>query len=535
MRAWHGVVVGLALATHPVAGVTDLVNDVRNGWVADVRARIAHGADVNEADEQGYTPLHAAAFHGETEIARVLLEAGAKASPADADGRTPLHKAIEHNGSPELVRLLLEHGARVDALDSSEATPLAWALYQGKADLARLLVKHGAQLSPFLAAALGDVERLAAALKTGTIAKRIGPAGYPLTVWAACAEDPAPLRMVLGAGAQIDATGPFPRSGWTALHQAAFLDRIDSARLLLERGAPVDGADSTTPLSIAARWGHTEMCRLLIEHGADVQGGQPPAPDSAPTDIPLLVAAGSGHMETVQALLDLGTDVNARDSHGRTALHQAAIEFRPEVAKVLLERGADPAPVDEYGLAPALTSLWFYGEPEVAQVLVDGGAPWTVHLAAGMGRLEKLREFLDQGVSVDTVSKAIDADGWTPLHWAARCGQPEAAEFLLQHGAKVDARTASADTPLLLAAAYAGHEVAAVLLAHGADPNAVDGDNHPALSSAAARNYVEFAELLLDHGAKLNLKDSCGETPLTCAQKWGGIDMERLLKSRGAK
>jgi ankyrin repeat protein len=310
---------------------------------------------------------------------------------------------------------------------------------------------------------------------------------------------------------------------------------MDCARLLLERGAPVDGADSTTPLSIAARQGHTAMCRLLIEHGADVQGGKPPAPERAPTEIPLLEAAGSGHVETVQALLDLGASVNARDSHGRTALHQAAIEFRPEVAKVLLERGADPALEDDFGLTPAFTSLWFYGDPEVAQVLIDGGAPWTIHLAAGMGRLDRLREFLDQGVGVNTASKAIDADGWTPLHWAAHCGQPEAAEFLLQRGAKVDARNTNADTPLLLAAAYASHEVAAVLLAHGADSNALGSEGHPALSSAAARNYVEMAELLLDHGAKLDLKDSCGETPLTCAQKWGGIEMERLLKSRGAK
>ncbi len=46
-----------------------------------------------------------------------------------------------------------------------------------------------------------------------------------------------------------------------------------------------------------------------------------------------------------------------------------------------------------------------------------------------------------------------DADGWTPLHFAAMAGHPEAVRLLLAHGARVNARTKYGSPPVMLAGA----------------------------------------------------------------------------------
>lgn len=70
------------------------------------RALVAHRAEVNVAQEGGWTPLHQAAAHGQTEIVRLLLEQGADTQALSADGRTPLQMAQEggHEPAAELLR-----------------------------------------------------------------------------------------------------------------------------------------------------------------------------------------------------------------------------------------------------------------------------------------------------------------------------------------------------------------------------------------------------------------------------------------------
>jgi ankyrin repeat protein len=69
------------------------------------RTLLAHKAQVNVAQEGGWTPLHQAAAHGQTEIVRILLEQGADAQAMSADGRTPVQMASE-GGHEESVKLL---------------------------------------------------------------------------------------------------------------------------------------------------------------------------------------------------------------------------------------------------------------------------------------------------------------------------------------------------------------------------------------------------------------------------------------------
>ncbi len=68
---------------------------------------------------------------------------------------------------------------------------------------------------------------------------------------------------------------------------------------------------------------------------------------------PLHEAAAMGHLEVARLLLERGADVNAKNKHGFTPLHFAAGIGHTDVAKLLLEHGADVNAKDEHGRTPA--------------------------------------------------------------------------------------------------------------------------------------------------------------------------------------
>jgi len=70
--------------------------------------------------------LHWAAWRGQVEIARLLLEAGAEVNAQNQNthwGTTPLHAAA-HGNQAVVARLLLTHGADIHAKNLNKRTPL---------------------------------------------------------------------------------------------------------------------------------------------------------------------------------------------------------------------------------------------------------------------------------------------------------------------------------------------------------------------------------------------------------------------------
>jgi ankyrin repeat protein len=86
----------------------------RNGPVALTMTRmlLEREAEVNVAQEGGWTPLHQAAAHGQTDIIELLLERGARLDAVSGDGRTPLRMA-EEGKHHKAVELLQKHAAGV--------------------------------------------------------------------------------------------------------------------------------------------------------------------------------------------------------------------------------------------------------------------------------------------------------------------------------------------------------------------------------------------------------------------------------------
>lgn len=191
-------------------------------------------------------------------------------------GWTPLHLAVVARQA-EIVRLLVGAGADLTARTEHSRTPLHVALEQAP-DLVPLLRDAGAQLDAASAAFLDDVAELTRCLDDG--ASLVDPGGGPdLLSWAA-------------AGGAVGAT-----------------------RLLLDRGANVDGG----ALHAAARRGHPELVALLLGAGADVDRRDPDT-GRAPLHEAVAGSADGQAPDVVRALLAAGADVDATTSDGASAL-----------------------------------------------------------------------------------------------------------------------------------------------------------------------------------------------------------------------
>lgn len=131
-----------------------------SGWTAAFEASIAGhqmviaalaclGADIDRADVLGTTPLSVAAFRGHAELVRLLLRLGAESTGADNDGELPLHGACQ-KGQVEAVAALLEQDdceAQINAKDFHNWAPMHYAGRCGHDAVVQQLLSHNAELS----------------------------------------------------------------------------------------------------------------------------------------------------------------------------------------------------------------------------------------------------------------------------------------------------------------------------------------------------------------------------------------------------
>jgi uncharacterized protein len=133
------------LRANPPIDVFDAAALGRTGRLRELIARQTDLIAAFSAD--GYTPLHLAAFFGQAETARVLIQAGASVNAVSRNEMhvTPLHSAAAARRD-EVARMLIDAGANVNAKEQGGFTPLHAAAQNGDVDLIDLLLDHGARL-----------------------------------------------------------------------------------------------------------------------------------------------------------------------------------------------------------------------------------------------------------------------------------------------------------------------------------------------------------------------------------------------------
>lgn len=126
----------------PEAPRTGTVQELAlRGDLDGLRALIEAGADVTEADAEGLTPLHSAAFGGHVPALEYLLEHGARLNVRDQYGFTPLHAAARE-GRLAAVEFLVERGADIAALDETGLNPEQVARFMSHAAVADFLASR---------------------------------------------------------------------------------------------------------------------------------------------------------------------------------------------------------------------------------------------------------------------------------------------------------------------------------------------------------------------------------------------------------
>lgn len=198
---------------------------------------------------------------------------------------------------------------------------------------------------------------------------------------AAYQDDVAALERLLTANVQLLDQGD--TNGATALHYAARSGKIAATHFLLKAGANMEAenSDKHTPLFCALHNGEAGTSKLLLDRGAKVTGidkyganALSQALRGAKDLVPLLVEKGANinhrhgergftllhaavagnqpELPTLELLVRAGVDLHAVDSNGDTALHTAGAKGHLEVAKLLIEKGADPNKKNLLGFRP---------------------------------------------------------------------------------------------------------------------------------------------------------------------------------------
>jgi ankyrin repeat protein len=434
---------------------------------AAVRALLKEHVDVNVARADGATALMWAAHWDDRETAELLLKAGANVSAADDHGVTPLAQACE-NASAAMVELLLAKGANPNATEMSGLTPLMIAARTGSVAVVKSLVARGA-----------DVNAPTATKNTALM-------------WAVSERHLDVARLLLEVNADVRTSSA---KGFTPLLFAARNGDIEIAKVLIAAGADVNdsGSDGTHPLAFAIVSGHPEFALFLLEQGAD--------PNARLAGVPALHAAAGGvdlwlgdwfrrhgrdrtgtggfgtvnidasrRLALVKALLERGADVNARITTSAMMMSYIGFPkkgaFEPFACGTGDLRGATPLWVAAYAANGGGFGGGSYGgrvetSVEVIRTLlaagadqrlttVDGTTPFMV--AAGLGRStytprkprgdrspgaeEAVKTLLEAGAAINAVNEA----DFTALHGAAMRGLNEVVQFLVEHGADIDAR-----------------------------------------------------------------------------------------------
>lgn len=435
-----------------------------------IRDLLKKGVDANARRADGVTALLWAAHWDDLASADLLLRAGAKVNMSDDHGVTPLARACE-NASEAMVTRLLTAGADPNIAQTNGLTPLMVAARTGNKAVVNALLARGANVN-------------AATTTTQETA----------LMWAIGGRHAEVTRTLLDKGASVH---PMPGQAFSPLMRAANNGDIETAKALLAKGARVNdaGSDGTNPLVYAIVSGQAAFAHFLLEQGADANGaidGISALHAAAGTVNPWLRGWSRKHrgsspglktndrLPLVKALLARGANPNARitasEMMGGFLRNGAFDTFTTGTGDVA---GATPLWVAAYsmngggGFGGTLPRNVVTSSGEVMRVLLAAGADprirtsdgtTTLMVAAGCGRSTytpgKLqadrRPTAEEAVKLlvevagDEIN-AVNEGDFSALHCAAFSGLNDVVQYLVEHGAALNARDWRGRTPFRIA------------------------------------------------------------------------------------
>src|SRR5262245_30704236 len=334
------------------------------------------------------------------------------------------------DGDFDAVRMLITKRANVNEPARDGSTALLWAVHHSDLRTVRALIAAGAT---FVTPNRYGVTPLLEASRTG---------------------DTPIIAELMKAGADVRrAVHP---EGETPLMAASRTGRVDAVELLLEAGSDANAVDTyqqQTALMRAAEEGHVDVVKTLLAAGANPNAKAHVSPlterkhaDHATGGFTaLMFAVREGHEDVVRALVKGGADLKATNGDGVTATSIAVANDRFDLAKTLLDLGADPND----------GALYFAVDMHDAttDMRAHDGSRLRVDFPNKLTALDLIKLLLDRGADpnkafvgqIHNISLCCDPEqNSSPFYRAAIAADVEALKLMLQHGAKVDWSPAAA-------------------------------------------------------------------------------------------
>jgi ankyrin repeat protein len=351
--------------------VDAILQAANQGRTDDLRRLLDAHPDLIDARGGGFqkqAALHRAACASRHDCVRLLLQRGADVHVRDfPDNAYPLHLAAAV-ADLEMVKMLVEAGSDVDGKgDDYEVGVLGWAtcFRRVREDVAEYLLRHGARLDLWSAIALDraeDVRNLIAREPSLLVARMTRNQHRRTPLHHAAAKNrPRMVRLLLDLGADpraTDATGATPLTTAVLEHAdpavvamleqagatldfiaAVNLERYDLAETMLREDPTRIGPDGrdTIALHLAVSKKNVDAARWLIAHGVDVDAKRRMW-DCNHTA--LQMTTENGAIDIARILLDAGADPDIRDDkYNATALGWADFFCRDDFATLIREKG----------------------------------------------------------------------------------------------------------------------------------------------------------------------------------------------------
>jgi len=315
-------IVELLLEAGASAHFDDGINNVILGAIRKKCPKVAvHlikcGANVNESDSTGYTPLHKAAQKGYADVVLTLIDHNADVNrPTLTDRERPIHYAR----TAEVTTILINAKAEVNYFSSLGETPLLRMCAEGLLQVAEVLITNGAKLNT--SQSKNTPLLLAISLEDDGLRSQL-------------------VELLISRGADVNYFGNYD----TPLIRAISLKRDNIVELLIAKHADPNQQDANdmNPLSMARAVGDKKRMKWLLVHGADSNKeilGKHKAPKEVKTSLSRVLLIFRLFMTYVDIITDYFT-LSIYYKRGQFRLFGLALAFVaiPTVLSVSIRKG----------------------------------------------------------------------------------------------------------------------------------------------------------------------------------------------------
>ncbi|CAB3387873.1 Hypothetical predicted protein [Cloeon dipterum] len=535
-------------------GATALHLAAEKGHHAFLNRLLKYGADHDIDDKNGNTPLQVACARNFMEIASDLLSCNARVDWTDREGRTVLHHVARWNRT-YYMNGMLERNVDVTARDNEGKNVMHYALknfelvsllHEKDVELAGQVTKDGST-SLHLAAseeiAVAGFEKSIQEVIQWLVEKinvdvdGINNAGQTALMLACEHGKVYAVKYLLDKNADV---GKRDQEGRTVLHYATRSRAMDVLEIILSH----EGIDLTLRDSEGQNVLHyalQDMAIVLFLHGKNGELAKEVA-NRGRTSLHLALEKSHVSLEVIRWLVeDIQLDVNVHNEDGETTLLLACERHKWAIVDFLLtQEGLQVNVCDRKGRSPLLFAARS-GNSDIARKLLEHGADLNFRDGEGKNVMHHAVQHLEMVQLLhgrdSKLATQLTKDGKSCLHLAI-CDQKRSEEVALWliKSTDVDLNATDAEfgsTALLLAVVKKKWGVVDLLLTRNVDLNRQDHQGKSALHHAAELGKFYLLQRLVKRGANLALKDKNGWNVLHCGL--ASIQMVKFLHKQNGE